>query len=297
MSGVRQITCSDSRGRDLRIESIAHGVRIAIYDTAAQTLEHTWEVVNEDGDPAQVRLTKISRLDNVMSDETFTYDSGDWIRFDNVAEIGTRLSSSGDYSVWGDNAVTETRTTYDAADNPLGTVTTVKRRVGECDNAVLRETYREEDDGWNVKWSRADYWNDPQHAGRHGQRRLGWGNARAWTYMDYDEFGHETLLVTQRGDAAVPAEFPYVVSNVLYDASTLANAFVTVRDFEPLSGDSRHQDDAAKWRTETRYVVTNGTLILTARTLARYTRLTRDGYAAIKRETWRGGSTSSATRK
>ncbi|MBQ3828436.1 MAG: hypothetical protein II812_09865, partial [Prevotella sp.] len=38
-------------------------------------------------------------------------------------------------------------------------------------------------------------------------------------------------------------------------------------------------------------VVTNGTLTLTARTLARYTRLMRDGYSAIKRETWRTGTT------
>ena len=293
-SGIRRIACGDARGRDLRIADIAHGVRIAIYD-AAQTLEHTWEIWNVDGNPEQVRLKKISRLDNVMSDETFTYDNGDWIRFDNVAQVGTRLSSSGDYSVWGDNAVTETRETYDAADNPLGTVTTIKRRVGECGNAVLRETYREENDGWNVTWSKADYWDDPQHWGRHGRPRLVWGNARAWAYTDFDENGHMTLRVEQRGDAPVPEAFPYVVSNVLYDASTLANAFVTVRDYEPLDGDSRHPDDAAKWRTETRYVVTNGTLTLTARTLARYTRLMRDGHPAIKRETWRGGSPSSAT--
>ena len=291
-SGIRRITCGDARGRDLRIENIAHGVRITIYD-AAQTLEHTWEIWNVDGNPEQVRLKKISRLDNVMSDETFTYDSGDWIRFDNVAQIGTRLSSSGDYSVWGDNAVTETRETYDAADTPLGTVTTVKRRVGECGSAVLRETYREENDGWNVTWSEADYWDDPQHSGRHGQPRLVWGNARAWAYTDFDKLGHETLRVEQRGDAPVPEEFPYVVSNVLYDASTLANAFVTVRDYEPLAGDSRHPDDAAKWRMETRYVVTNGTLTLTARTLARYTRLMRDGHPAIKRETWRTSTQSS----
>ena len=97
--------------------------------------------------------------------------------------------------------------------------------------------------------------------------------------------------MTQRGDAAVPAEFPHVVSNVLYGASALANAFVAVRGYEPPDGDSCHDDDVAKWRTETRYVVTNGTPTLTARTLVRYTRLTRDGYAAIKRETWRTGTT------
>ena len=294
-NGTRRIACSDSRGRDLRIADIENGVRVTIYDTAAQTLEHTWEIVNVDGSASHVRLKKISRLDNVMSDETFSYIDGDWVRFDNVSQIGTRLTVSGDFSAWGDGVVTETRTTYDMAGGTLGTVSTEKRRVGECDNAVVRETYRSESTGWNWKWSRADYWNDPSHSARHGQPRLVWGNARAWTYTDYDEFGHETLRVEQRGSAAVPEEFPYVVSNVLYDASTLANAFVTVRDFEPLSGDSRHRDDAARPRAETRYVVTNGVATLVARTLTRYTRLTRDGYAAIKKETWRGGSTSSAT--
>jgi len=292
-AGTRRITCGDPRGRDLRIEDIPNGVRITIYKTAEQTLEHTWEIMNVNGDSAQVRLKKISRLDNVMSDETFTYDYGDWIRFDNVAKIGTRLTVCDSLSGWGDGAVSETRQTYDASGNPLGTVTTEKSRVGECDNAVLRETYRSENDGTSWRWSRADYWDDPQNSGRHGQPRLAWGNARAWEYTDYDENGHEILRVEQRGNTPVPADFPYVVSNVLYGASTLADAFVTVRDYEPLDGDSCHPDDAAKWRTETRYVVTNGVPTLTARTLNRYTRLTHNGHPAIKRETWRTATQSS----
>ena len=70
---------------------------------------------------------------------------------------------------------------------------------------------------------------------------------------------------------------------------------MTVRGYEPLDGDTRHSDDAARPRTETRYVITNGVATLIAHTLTRYTRLTRDGYSAIKRETWRGGSPSPAT--
>ena len=289
-SGTRRIACFNQRGRDLRIEDIADGARITIYDTAAQTLEHTWEIVNVNGDPAQVRLKKISRLNNVMSDETFTYSDGDWTRLDNIAGVGTTLTTYGDFFTYGDGVKGEIRTTTDANGNTLSIVTTEQSRVGECDNAVMRETYREEDNGWNIKWSRADYWNDPQHAGRHGQPRLVWGNARAWKYMDYDENGHETLHVEQRGNSTVPETFPYVVSNELYDASVLANAFVTVRDYEPLDGDTCHPDDAARPRTETRYMVTNGVATLVARTLTRYIRLTRDGYSAIKRETWRGGA-------
>ena len=55
------------------------------------------------------------------------------------------------------------------------------------------------------------------------------------------------------------------------------------------SGDSAHADDAAKPRTETRYVVTDGVATPIGRTWTRYTRLVRDGYDAIKAETWRAG--------
>ncbi len=287
---VRQIRCTDSRGRDLDLENIPDGVRITIREHATQTLEHTWEIVNVNGNASQVRLKKISRLNNVMSDETYTYAEGDWMRFDNIAGVGTQLTTYNDFADSGDGMKSETRTTTDAAGNVLSSVTIQKSRIGECDNAVIRETYREESTGLGWKWSSADYWNDPAHAGRHGRPRLVQGNARAWVYTDYDENGHETLRVEQRGNAPVPSGFPYVVSNQLHNASSLVDAFVTVRDFAPLAGDSRHQDDAARPRIETRYVVTNGVAAIVGRTWTRYTRLNRDGYAAIKAETWRAGA-------
>ena len=289
-SGTRRIVCYDSRGRDLRIENIANGARVTIYDTAAQTLEHTWEIVNVNGNRSRVRLRKISRLNNVMSDETYTYVEGDWTRFDNIAGVGTQLTIYNDFAYYGDGVKGETRTTTDAAGNVLSSVTVQKSRIGECANAVIRETYREESTGLGWKWSQAEYWNDPAHSGRHGQPRLVWGNARAWVYTDFDEFGHEILRIEQRGDADIPSRFPYVISNELFNASGLADAFVTVRDFEPLSGDSGHQDDAARPRIETRYVVTNGVATIVGRTWTRYTRLNRDCYAAIKTETWRAGA-------
>ena len=293
-SGIRRIVCHDSRGRDLRIADIANGVRITIYETAAQTLEHTWEIANVNGDPSVVRLRKISRLDNVMSDETYTYSDGDWTRFDNIAGVGTQLTTWNDFAGYGDGVKSETRTTTDAAGNILSSVTTEKSRIGECDNAVIRETYRSESTGRNPVCSYADYWNDPAHSGRHGQPRLVWGNARAWVYTDFDENGHETLRVEQRGNASMPSDFPYAVSNVLHNAASLSDAFVTVRDYSPLSGDSCHEDDAARPRTETRYVVTNGVAAIIGRTWTRYTRLNRDGYAAIKKETWRAATQSAA---
>jgi hypothetical protein len=108
--------------------------------------------------------------------------------------------------------------------------------------------------------------------------------------MDYDEKGHETLRVEQRGDAEIPSDFPYVVSNVLHNVSPLENAFVTVKDYAPFTIDDCHKDDAAKPRQETRYVVVNGTSTVIGRTWTCYTRLTRNGYAAIRKETWRASA-------
>ncbi|MBP5542629.1 MAG: RHS repeat protein, partial [Kiritimatiellae bacterium] len=285
-SGIRRIVCSDRRGRDLRIGNIANGVRVTIYDTAANTLEHTWEIVNENGSASQIRLRKISRLDNVMSDETFTYYSGDWIRFDNVAGVATSLSVNDNFAGHGEG-LSEMRTTTDASGTVLSSVYVEKNRVGYCDNAVLRETIRVESTGRGEKWSQADYWDDPSHSDRHGRPRLVWGNARPWVYTDYDELGHETLRVEQRGDSAWPLEFPHVVSNELFGVSDIENAFVTVWDYAPPDGDSCHPDDAARPRCETRYVVSNGEATLIGRTWTRYTRLFRDGYAAIRREALR----------
>ena len=291
---VRQIRCTDSRGRDLDLENIPDGVRITIREHATQTLEHTWEIVNVGGSDSMVRLRKISRQNNVMSDETYTCSDGDWTLFDNVAGVGTHLEIS--YGPFDDERVlkSETRTTTDGEGRVLSAVTTEWSRVGECDNAVVRETRRVERTGLNERWSQADYWNDPAHAGRHGRPRLVWGNDRSWTYTDYDGRGHATLRVEQRGDASVPADFPYVVSNGLFNAACLANAFVTMNDYTPLDGDAAHADDAAKPRVETRYLVRNGTATLVGRTWHRYTRLVRGGYDAIRHETWRAASQDAA---
>ena len=291
-SGTRRILCTDERGRDLRMENITGGVRITIYETASQKLEHTWEITNVGGNTSVVRLRKISRLNNVMSDETFTYSNGDWTRFDNIAGVGTELVVDDGLGYGGVKC--ETRTTTDAEGNVLACVTTEKSRIGECDNAVIRETCRSESTGRETVQTYADYWNDPAHSGRHGQPRLVWGNARAWVYTDYDDKGHETLRVEQRGNAAMPSDFPYVVSNVVFNAGSLSDAFVTVRGYSPLSGDSCHEDDAARPRTETRYVVTNGVATVIGRTWHRYTRLFCDGYYAIKHEAWKAATQDSA---
>ena len=298
VGGVRHIVCNDSRCRDLRIEDIANGVRITIRETATQSLEHTWEITNENGDPSRVRLRKISRLNNVMSDETFTYANGDWTQFDNIAGVSTSLLSYGDDSYQWGGPKYETRTTTDAHGRVLAEVTTWFSRIGDCDNAVLREVYRSETmrPGQPNAYTVADYWDDPSHSARHGQPRLVYGNTRPWVYTDFDDDGHEILRVEQRGNAPIPWDIPRMVAGGLSTiAATLSDAFVTVRDYTPLPGDSCHPDDAPHPRTETRYVVRNGVTTVIGRTWTRRTRLIRDGLDAVKTETWRSADAATTS--
>ena len=292
-AGARRIVCSDLRGRDLRIENIANGVRITIYETALQKLEHTWEITNVDGDNKRIRLRKISRLGNVMSDETYVYCDGNWIRQDNISGLADELYVENDFAEYGDGCKREFRTTYDGDGMWVKYVSTELSRIGECDNAVLRETYREESTGLNWNWTAADYWDDPASA-RHGRLRLITGNGRAWEYYDYDALGHKVLEVRQRGKAQVPDVFPYVEANALFEVRTVEDAFVTVYGYAPFEGDAGHADDAAKAREETRYVVRSGMATVIGRKWRRYTRLCRNGYEAIKEETWKASSHDSA---
>jgi hypothetical protein len=84
---------------------------------------------------------------------------------------------------------------------------------------VLRETFRQESTGRDVKWTWAEYWDDPAHSARHGQPRLVYGNARPWVYTDFDDFGHEILRVEQRGNSPMPNfDFPLSTFNLPSEA-------------------------------------------------------------------------------
>ncbi len=278
MSGAtRRVACSDARGRDLTLAPVENGVRVTIRTTASQALEHTWDIVNVGGSPDVVRLVKTSRLGNTMEDWTFTRSAdGDWTRLDNIAGTSEALEAS-DYTEWG-GAKFETRTIRDAAGAFLGSTHTETSIIGECDNAVMRETYRAEDTGRNVRWRSAEWWNDPQTQ-RHGKLRFLAANDRPWEYHDYDGAGREVLRVEQRDGSPAPDlsiaaanSSPPVSSGELEFAVSISNAFVTVYGYDPLPGDTRSIEDFHSPRLETRYVVTNGVVTLVSRTWRRHTR-------------------------
>ena len=301
--GVRTIACSDNRGRTLTVQSITDGIEVTITETASGKLEHTWRILNVDGSPSRIRLWKISRLDNTMSDDTYVYENGGWTKFDNVSQTSEELVSSGDIDDEGWKR--EERIVSDASGTVLSHTATESERFGSFANAVIRETYHAEKN-WSGNWNEsfASYYTDNDNPKRNGNVRLERGNARAWRFCAYDAEGRTILMLDQHNGSWCP---DWILGNMDADAfdgqdvlqwlgGQWFTAVATVSDYTPLEGDDAAAADADKPRTVSRYLVENGTVTLIGRTRARYTHLTRDGFPAVRRETWRdmGGTPSSA---
>ena len=296
--GVRTIACSDNRGRTLTVQSITDGIEVTITETASGKLEHTWRILNVDGSPSRIRLWKISRLDNTMSDDTYVYENGGWTKFDNVSQTSEELVSSGDINDEGWKR--EERIVSDASGTVLSHTATESERFGSFANAVIRETYHAEKN-WSGNWNEsfASYYTDNDNPKRNGNIRLERGNARAWRFCAYDAGGRTVLTLDQHNGSWCP---DWILGNMDADAfdgqdvlqwlgGQWFTAVATVSDYTPLEGDDAAAEDADKPRTVSRYLVENGTVTLIGRTLARYTHLTHDGLPAVKRETWRTGTT------
>ena len=182
----------------------------------------------------------------------------------------------------------------------LSHTATESERFGSFANAVIRETYHAEKN-WSGNWNEsfASYYTDNDNPKRNGNIRLERGNARAWRFCAYDAEGRTILTLDQHNGSWCP---DWILGNMDADAfdgqdvlqwlgGQWFTAVATVSDYTPLEGDDAAAADADKPRTVSRYLVENGTVTLIGRTRARYTHITRDGFPAVKCETWRTGTT------
>ena len=284
----------DDRGRDVTVEPMQNGTRVVARTHATGTLEYTWELVNENGNAAQIRIRQISRIGNVMRDETYAFGEGVWSSTDHISGIVESLSRSDGLNDPQDGRLVETRTVSSATGGLVSSTVVESSRIGIGVNAVLRQTYWCETSVRRSIWRRAEYWDDAAHSARHGNVRLLYGNSLSWSYHDYDENGFETLLVEQRNGSPRPQAFPTVAGSDLSGAGELTDAYVTVRSYEPFGGDDGEIEDAGKPRCETRYVVRGGAAVLIGRTWHRYTHVMHGGLPAVKHETWRAAGPASA---
>jgi RHS repeat-associated protein len=298
VGGVRTIVCGDNRGRTLSIQPVANGIEVTITETDSGKLEHTWRILNVNGSASRIRLWKISRLNNTMSDETYIYDDGDWTKFDNISQTSEELVATGDINE--DGYKREERILRDADNAVLSHTITESRRFGSFANAVLRQTYYAEkswgDDNWNESF--ASYYTDNENPKRNGNVRLERGNARAWRFSAYDADGRTILTLDQHDGSGCP-EWPldYMDADA-FDSQDIVQwlgnqwftAVATVYDYTPLAGDDAASADADKVRTEARYLIEDGTVTLIGRTWTRYTHGAANGYATVTVETTTAGA-------
>ncbi len=304
VGGVRTVVCSDTRGRTAVIEPIANGVRVTLRKTADNSLEHIWEIINVDGDPNEIQLRKISRLDNDMRDVTYEYrgdgvPSPSWTRVDNISQSSEQIIRTDGLNDPESGILHEARIVRDVNNAILSHTVTESRRYGFGESAVIREIYHAVlsfDENW-VEDS-ATYWEDTENRRINGRPRLIWGESRPWSYQTYDTEGRERLRLDQWDGSAVPMEL-----SDLSDPSDLSDlsdfpdltAIATVSDYTPLPGDSSHGNDLDAVRTESRYLVRNGTPTQIGRTWHVYTHGTDTfGRATVTVQTIRAGSQEAA---
>jgi RHS repeat-associated protein len=292
---ISRVHCGDERGRDLRIAPMGNGVRIAVSNALCMILEHTWEIANEGGSPSQIRLRKISRLNNTMSDHTYTCDGGVWTCFDNIAQVAETVTKSGDLNNPYDDTLREERIVQESGEIVLSHTIVESRRFGNGETAVLRETTRYEkahgENNWKTTW--ADYWTDIGNPSRNGRPKLVWGDDRAWRYQTWDDRGRETLRLDQWDGSECPAALQGDTPLTLTNLPACIVCTATVMDYEGHAGDSNHSDEFASPRTVTMHLVRDGASTVISRTWHVYSHSTNT-YATVTRLTIRANSATAA---
>ena len=288
--GIRTVVCSDVRGRTVAIAPVENGVSVAVTKTATGEPDHSWTIVNENGNPARIRFVRTSRAGNVQSDETYVCAGDAWSVADNVA--GTTETVLRDdalnFSDWPTGAVE--RVLADTAGNELVHTVSLSRRFGSGPAAVLRETERREAVGTPFeKTFLATWWEDG--GARAGLPRLLSGDARAWSWTDWDAKGRPILVFDQRDGAPCPDDG----TGWTLDVRPSVRAFATVHSYDRVSpDDSMDPEDDATPRTTSRYVVDGSSKTLISRTWTEIVRGTTAGRPSVSVRTERAASQAAA---
>jgi RHS repeat-associated protein len=313
---ISHIRCLDPRGRDITVAQIDNGLRLTVSNSACTYLDHSWEITNPGYSLSRLRVLKISRLGNPLSDKTyesfpttppdniFTNDSQAWRITDNLTGlVETRIVSDGlnDPSCrarW----IEEART--DAASGKVYSYSQSRSSIlGEGVHAVLREINRVERT-WDAAHPRetfATYWDVPANRFLHGKTRLAYGD-RPWTYRAYDALGRETLRLSQLDGSPCPASEletlrPETLTAAVSAIPATTSFSATVTDYAPLDGDSDDDLDASLPRTIAEYEVRNGTTLPASRTWTVYNRDGEDddwGFPVLSVRTERAATPAAA---
>ena len=283
----RVITCHDNRGRTLTIQRIVSGIDIIVTDTSSGKLEHTWRITNIEDN--RIRLKKISRQNNIMSDRTYRYSDDKWTCFDNISQTREEVTVNGSFN---DGLQTKEAIIRDAKGKILSHAKTESERIGSYSKAVPREIYHAEKtwNGWKEAF--ASYYTDNENPNRNGALRLEWGNAREWRFLSYDKDGKVVLTLEQFNGSILPTnDLASVEANALDNlqktewlSELKVKAIATLYDYTPIQGDSSSINDNCKVRKESRYLVDNGRLTLIGNIWTRYIHSVTNGYPIVTTE-------------
>ncbi len=288
---ISHVRCTDPRGRDVTVAPIDNGLRLTVSNAACTFLDHSWEITNPGNSHSKIRIRKISRLNNPLSDhtyETFQADPPDamfatqsqvWRITDSLTGlVETRIVSDGLNDPGCRARWVEVSKTDAGTGKVYSHFQSRSAILGTGVRAVLRETYRVERtfDPAHPRETFSTYWDDEGNQFLHGKVRLTYGD-RLWTYLAYDALGRETLRLSQLDGSPCPVDelealLPETLAAAIsaIPASTAFSA--TVTDYEPLDGDSEDDLDASLPRTVAEYEVRNGTPFPASRTWTVYNR-------------------------
>ena len=267
--GTRHVTCRDDHGRDIFISTVVNGIEISVF-LEDSSLDCVWRITNVNGSETELNFQKISRLGNIMRDETFTrVVSGsrfsEWVRADNISGLTERLHRTDTLSV--NNSRVLARETRDASGDLLSCVTNRYEVFKGKTHSVIRETGRSERNCFGgTDTSSVSYWADFTNPKRNGKPRLSMVTGEPWSYRAYDDSGRETFRLEQWGNFGVPHLLQNGGDCDRFSLPEDATCTMTVSEYLPHSGDSFDEGNIEKPRTESVYLVRDGAATLTGRT-------------------------------
>ncbi|MBR4171256.1 MAG: hypothetical protein IKR48_06355, partial [Kiritimatiellae bacterium] len=291
--GTRRVTCHDDHGRDIFISPVTRGIEISVY-LEDSSLDCVWRITNVNGSETSINFQKISRLGNVMRDETFRRVESDthyskWECEDNISGLTELLHRTDTLSV--NNTRVLSRETRDASGSLLSCVTNRYMVFAGKTSSVLRETGRSERTWYGgADVSTVSYWADFNNPKRNGKPRLSMATGKPWSYRRYDDSGRETMRLEEWGNFSAPQSLRDGGDCDRFSLPEDATCTMTVSEYIPHYGDPFDEDNIEKPRTESVYLVWNGVATLTGRTWYIYTQSETNGATVTTVRTIRAAS-------
>ncbi len=285
---------SGAGGRDVRIDTVADGVRVSVRDTGDATEDRSWTITNATG---SLTFVKKDGAGNVLRNVSYSVPSGTWRRIDNDTGVLETLLRFG--NVTNGEECVETITS-DQRTAALSGHAIFRTLIGSDTAAVVREIRRSEleRDGAMRLWRTTymTYWEDSLNSLVNGSPKFRYSDGGDWDYRAFDSQGRETLRVEVLDGSGHP---PFVNDPTPFAFSSSSSypaltGLVTVTSYAPVLDDGDSLEDSLEPRQVSRYAVRGGAPALISREWHVYTRGTTGDWPSVTRRDIRAASQAAA---